>query len=96
MSFIEFLIIALATHRATALWISDELCRPWREGLTNYFLNWHRLTYLLNCPFCVSVWAGLVSSAVWMFAPEVAKIPVLGLAASMGVMFLDKIWKRLS
>lgn len=52
---------ALATYRVTRLITQDEITRPVREKLVERFESrgYSRAAYLLQCPYCVSVWVGL-------------------------------------
>jgi hypothetical protein len=48
----------LATARLTRLITEDELAEPIRSKLENSGND--KLAYLATCPYCVSVWAGLL------------------------------------
>jgi hypothetical protein len=59
---LDLLVDVAATARLTRLVTLDEVSAPvrdwaWRSGH-------RRTTYLVNCPHCVSVWAGLAVSLV--------------------------------
>lgn len=47
-----------ATARITRLVVEDEISRPFREWVESATGEDSKLTYLVNCPYCVSVWAG--------------------------------------
>lgn len=49
-----------ATARITRLVVQDEISREFREWVERSLGSESRLTYLVNCPYCVSVWAGAV------------------------------------
>lgn len=49
-----------ATARITRLAVDDEITRPARELVEELTGPDSRLTYLVNCPACTSVWAGVV------------------------------------
>lgn len=46
-----------ATARLTRLIVEDEITREFREWVEDRTGD-SKLTYLVNCPYCVSVWAG--------------------------------------
>jgi len=78
-----WIVYALAVARATGLVSTDELTKPWRDWLfrrLNPDKRWHeRLAYLVECPWCTSMWlsAGLVPVAYWWGAHW--SIQILGL-----------------
>lgn len=49
-----------ATSRLTKLVVEDEITRELREAVESRTGSESKLTYLVNCPYCVSVWAGAV------------------------------------
>lgn len=53
-----------ATARLTRLAVDDEITRPARELVEELAGPDSRLTYLVNCPACTSVWAGAVVQAL--------------------------------
>lgn len=57
MKITELAIDIAATRRITTLVVNDEITRPMREWVTEHYPD-SRVTYLVNCPHCVSVWAG--------------------------------------
>lgn len=94
-SAIVLVLYVLAVARITTLITHDEITAPTRRALIRRFdpdRRLHRLVvYLLGspdddaigCPWCVSVWVGLLSSPVIWFWPGSPLIMVLiGLAAS--------------
>lgn len=60
-----FLVASLAAYRVTMLVTADEITRPTREALTARVPA--RVGYLLDCPWCASVWVcpPVVGSAYW-------------------------------
>ena len=85
----------LATYRITKLVLNDEITRELREKAFAV-LDEHngnpvadKLTYLLGCPWCVSIWAGAALTALKKFAPSVHETLVqsLGLSAATGLAF---------
>lgn len=49
-----------ATARITRLVVEDEISREFREWIEDQLGPESQLTYLVNCPYCVSVWAGAI------------------------------------
>lgn len=77
MSLAGLVVDAAAVARITRLVTEDEITRPVREKAhqTNPWLG-----YLVDCPYCISVWAGMA------VASGVVPRPVrLGLALSQAV-----------
>lgn len=95
-SAIGFAMYALAVARITTLITHDEVTAPARSWLVRQFDPRHRahrcLVYLLGspdddatgCPWCVSIWVGLlVSPLIWCWSDSPwVMVPVLGFAAS--------------
>jgi len=96
-SAVVLVLYALAITRATTLITHDEITRPARERIIDAF-DPHRLThrllvYLLigtsgddgtGCPWCVSIWIGMVTAPVvyvWGDTPVVSVV-LLALASS--------------
>lgn len=74
----NFGINVLATKRITRFVVEDELAEPIRE---NSFIHKHeKLQYLVNCPYCVSVYAGAAVAISSMLFPKVAKAATYALA----------------
>lgn len=57
------LILALATARGTRLVVEDVIAEPVRQFFITRFGEDHKLTYLVHCTYCASVWIGLVAAA---------------------------------
>lgn len=53
-----------ATTRLTRLVVEDEITRELRELVERITGSDSKLTYLVNCPYCVSVWAGAAVQAM--------------------------------
>jgi hypothetical protein len=67
-----------ATRRLTSIITEEEISRPMREWVSEH-LSGSKLEYLVNCPHCVSVWAGAaIGSGI---VPRWAKL-ALALSAS--------------
>lgn len=52
------LILALAVARGTRLIVEDVITEPIRRFFVNRFGEEHKLTYLVHCIFCTSIWIG--------------------------------------
>lgn len=96
-SALVLIIYALSVTRFTTIITTDEISRPARQALVRRFNPFNRLhrwlIYLLGdpedatangCPWCVSIWAGLLSAPLlWRFhTSPYLLIPMIGLAAS--------------
>lgn len=69
-----------ATWRITRLVTEDEIAAPLRRWVGRRWPD-SKASYLVNCPYCVSVWAGLaVSSGL------IPRLVVRGLALSAGAL----------
>lgn len=76
-------IDVLATYRITKLVLEDEiLSGPRDKLLAKYPPNETKFGYLLTCPWCVSVWAGMGVVGLRMVAPKIGEVVSSGLAAS--------------
>lgn len=80
-------LTSLATYRLTKLVIDDEITADLRDKafeeldkLDNKFSA--KLTYLLTCPWCVSIWAAGFLILLRKFAPNLAQALEILLASS--------------
>lgn len=96
-SALVLIIYMLAVNRLTTIITTDEISRPARQALVRRFNPFNRahrwLIYLLGdpedttangCPWCVSIWVGLISAPL-LWASHTSPyllIPMTGLAAS--------------
>lgn len=55
----KWLLNAAATARLVRLVTEDEIARPVRQYIDGRWPE-SRLNYLVGCPYCVGVWAGLL------------------------------------
>lgn len=83
------LAMVLAAYRLTRLVVVDQwppVAVPRERWSAGHEGHW--LTYLVNCPFCVGVWAaGLVTLLTWVFIHGDGSglpLPVLWWAATAG------------
>lgn len=103
------LIYTLAVARLTMVVTKDEISRPIRKGLVRRFCpekQSHRLiVYLLGdaedgtadgCPWCVSIWIGMLSAPLLWMAPTspYLHVPLAGLAASQVTGMIFKIGRQ--
>lgn len=51
-------VIALAVARGTRLVVEDVITEPFRRYFVRRFGEDSKLTYLVHCPFCASIWLG--------------------------------------
>lgn len=56
------LILGLAVARGTRLVTEDVIAEPFRRFFVNRFGEDHKLTILVHCVFCVSVWLGFAAA----------------------------------
>lgn len=63
-----FLVLTLASARLTQLVYWDKITFPLRMWIIKKFGEEHWITYLVHCPFCVSVWTsfGFTAPAIWL------------------------------
>lgn len=78
---IELLIDIVATYRLTKLVMEDKAAEGLREFIYTHFPN-GKLEYLVNCPWCISFWAGLTIFVLRRYYPEAANLLSSALAAS--------------
>jgi len=74
----------LATYRLTKLVMEDKITEDLRFLIYSKLPSDSKLVYLLNCPWCVSIWAGLVIFTLRKVSPDTADI-VSGLLAASAV-----------
>lgn len=77
---------ALATYRLTKLVNEDKLTEDLRQRVVDHFgeLNDSKVSYLVHCPWCVSIYAGAAVAFVDTMFPNsrVAKAALAALAFS--------------
>lgn len=83
MSALNFAKDALAVYRLTKLVIDDEITSDVRDKLFERFPpESTKIGFMLTCPWCVSIWAGLGVVAARRVAPELWDGLSTALAAS--------------
>ena len=55
-------ILALATARGTRLIVEDVITEPIRRWFVRHFGEDHKVTYLVHCVFCASIWIGFAAA----------------------------------
>lgn len=55
---LALLILALATARGTRLVVEDYITEPIRTFFIRRFGEESKLTYLIHCTYCASIWVG--------------------------------------
>jgi hypothetical protein len=53
---LAWLLTALACYRLTLLTVADEITAPPRERLLRRLGSEHRISYLITCPWCTSMY----------------------------------------
>ena len=81
MNGLRLLEEAAAVTRLTQLVVEDEITREFREWVEEKTGPDSKLTYLVNCPYCTSVWAGLVVPILPRFARRALALSGLAIAA---------------
>jgi hypothetical protein len=78
---ISLIIDIVATWRLTKLVMEDKITEDLREFIYEHFPS-SKLSYLIGCPWCVSIWAGIAIFAIRRFYPQYADTLSSILAAS--------------
>ncbi|QFG12204.1 Hypothetical Protein OBI_RACECAR_76 [Arthrobacter phage Racecar] len=72
----------VAVHRLTKLVMEDKLTEDLRSWIYKKFPYGGKMQYLIGCPWCVSIWAGIVIFGLRKLSPETANYLSATLAAS--------------
>ena len=80
MNLLDLAVDFGASKRLTRLIVEDEITRPIRES--EHVEKHEKLSYLLNCPYCVSVYTGLGVALCSIVFPRASKFLRYGLAIS--------------
>lgn len=71
---VSFLIAALAVARVTRLVTADEISRELRDAVMRRLDDRKalhlKLAYLMECPWCVSIWVGLATISAVVTWPD--------------------------
>lgn len=82
MSAVTVLMDIAASYRLTKLVMEDRITEDLRNLIYSKFPRDSKLSYLIGCPWCISVWAGLTIFTLRRISPETANIVSGALAAS--------------
>lgn len=74
----------IATYRLTRLVMEDRVTEDLRNLVYENFPRDSKVSYLLGCAWCVSIWAGLAIFTLRRVSPQTADI-VSGLLAASAV-----------
>lgn len=74
----ELLIDVAASKRLTRLIVKDEITRPLREHPE--VEKHEKLSYLLNCPYCVSIYTSAAVTVAGIVFPKASKPLIYALA----------------
>lgn len=90
---VALIVLALAVARGTRLIVEDVITEPIRRFFVKRFGEEHKLTYLVHCVFCASIWLGFAAA---VFACAVLSISwwwlvPLALAFSQAAVFAHVI-----
>lgn len=55
-------LLALAVARGTRLVVLDVITEGFRKGVIRRLGEDHKLTYLVHCVYCTSIWVGLIAA----------------------------------
>jgi hypothetical protein len=95
-----YLLAALATYRITRFITADALFEPVRERLEGISdeREWYRITYLLNCDWCLSIWVAPLPAIAVMFWPDnravIIALLILAFSAVTGLAStVEKHWE---
>jgi len=73
---------SLAVYRLTKLVMEDKITEDLRDWIYDKFPHGSKVRYLINCQWCVSVWAGLAVFGLRAVNPKAADLLSGALAAS--------------
>lgn len=79
---LNLLVDIVAVVRLTRLINQDVITEPLRDLVWSKFPPNTKIGYLLTCPWCMSIWAGLSITLLRRYLPGVADIVNTTLAAS--------------
>jgi len=79
----------IATYRLTKLVMEDKITEDFRNYVYEKFPRDSKISYFIGCPWCVSIWAGVVIFALRRIDPQVADVVsgILTASALTGVAY---------
>lgn len=84
MSAVTVLTDVVATYRLTKMIMEDRITEDLRALVYAKFPRESKISYLMGCPWCLSIWAGAAIFTLRKVSPETANI-VSGLLAASAV-----------
>lgn len=86
---LSLLLDIAATYRLTRLVLDDKLTEELRNSIRSRFPKDSKIVYFIGCPWCVSIWAGLVIFTLRRLNPTGADYVsgVLAASAATGVAY---------
>lgn len=78
MNPLNVLVDLAAARRLTRLVVEDEITREFREH--SFFDHHEKLSYLVNCPFCVSIYTSAFVAVSSILFPRASKPLIYALA----------------
>jgi hypothetical protein len=92
MLIVSLVVATLAVARVTRFIVDDQLSIGFRRGVMNRWGEDSWQSYLVTCPWCVSVWIALPVMPVAVLWPNQWVIAALSIAAASMVtgLLLDK------
>lgn len=89
-SITNLVVFALATRRLTSLITEDKITEDFRDSVEARFSPENKVSYLVTCRKCVSVWAGITLGLLTLTDNNRVSSVVYGLALSEAVNITDK------
>lgn len=71
---LETIRVPIATYRLTKLVMEDEITREIRDKIYDLLENHPKLQYLMYCPWCISIYAGVIALVAEKYFPELNSI----------------------
>lgn len=72
-----FALLTLASARVTRLIVTDKITNPFRQSIVKKSGTEGWWTYLVHCPFCMSVWVTAFASVYWVLASGISLVYLL-------------------
>jgi Protein of unknown function (DUF1360) len=81
---VDLAVDTLASYRLTKLVRDDQITEPFRETVYSRFgpPDESKVSYLVNCPWCMSIWFGLALGLARRQMPAAAHVVARALALS--------------
>jgi hypothetical protein len=92
LTFLDLMVVVFSAHRIWSAWLFAELFRPVREWLLN---RGGMAAYFANCQFCVSVWAGIAATLLWLVG-SVGQTFNIMLAVGFCIFMIESIFAKIN